>query len=360
MNSFERVRDTICHRQVDRVPCDFLAEEIVWERMKNYLNVGSNEEVLDRLDIDIRAVGPRYIGPRLLTDENGYEEIIVSGGPRNRKLYNEAGDYTTAIAYHPWADVEEIADLEGRTGWDGKLEWWDFSNIEEDIERINEKGPRWIKTHGDPSGLQHLTMWTGDEKFLCDLIADEELAVAMIEKHNEIRLEHALKSLEAGKGKIHELDGGGDYGSQAGLLISREMFRKFFKDLYMKFYKEIRKNFDVEIFFHSCGSIQELIPELIDVGVTILNPIQVSAKNMEIEVLKRRFGSQLTFHGGIDVQQVLPCFSISELRENVRESIEVLGSGGGYILAPTHNIQFDTSVESIIAMYEEAQNRVIR
>ena len=359
MNSYERVKNTILHQPADRVPCDFIAEDIVWNRMKEYFKVNTRDAVLDILDIDLRSVGPRYIGPELLTDEHGYEEIIVSGGPRNRKIYNDAGDYTTAIAYHPWGDIEEIGDLEGRTGWDGKMEWWDFSNIEEDIDRINENGRRWIKTHGDPSGLQHLTMWAGDEKFLCDLIADEELAVAMIEKHNEIRLEHALKTLEAGKGKIHELDGGGDYGSQAGLLISKEMFRKFFKDLYVKFYREIRKNFNVEIFFHSCGSIQELIPELVDVGVTILDPIQVSAKNMDIEVIKRRFGNQLTFHGGIDVQQVLPYYTIPELRKNVRNSIKVLGENGGYILAPTHNIQFDTKIENIIAMYEEAQNRVI-
>lgn len=96
-----------------------------------------------------------------------------------------------------------------------------------------------------------------------------------------------------------------------------------------------------------------------DVGVTILDPIQVSAKNMDIEVIKRRFGNQLTFHGGIDVQQVLPYYTIPELRKNVRNSIKVLGENGGYILAPTHNIQFDTKIENIIAMYEEAQNRVI-
>ena len=135
----------------------------------------------------------------------------------------------------------------------------------------------------------------------------------------------------------------------AGTVDYQRDVPQIFKDLYVKFFIEVKKNFDVEIFFHSCGSIQELIPELVDVGVTILDPIQVSAKNMDIEVIKRRFGNQLTFHGGIDVQ----------LRKNVRNSIEVLGENGGYILAPTHNIQFDTKIENILAMYEEAQNRII-
>lgn len=359
MNSFERVKNAVNHKTSDRVPCDFQAEDIVWDRLKKYFNVNEKDEILDILDIDLRSVGARYMGPELIIDENGYEEIIVSGGPRTKKIYNTDGDYTTAIAFHPWADVEAVSNLENRTGWNGKMEWWDFSHIEEDIDRINEKSKRWIKAHGDPSGLQHLTMWVGDEKFLCDLLADEDLAMAMIEKHNETRLAHALKTLEAGNGKINQLDGGGDYGTQNGLLISKDMFRRFFKDLYTKFYKEIKKNFDVEILFHSCGSIFELIPELIDVGVTILNPIQVSANNMDVNKIKNNFGDALTFHGGIDVQQVLPKYSLENLKKNVNNTIDILGNSGGYILAPTHNIQFDTSIDSIITMYETAQKRRI-
>ncbi len=360
MTSYERVRAAVRHETPDRVPCDFLAEPIIWKRIQEYFGVTTEDEVLDILDIDMRSVGPRYIGPPLITDENGYTESIVSGGPRYTKLYNDAGDYTTAIAWFPWADVEEPEDLIGRTGWDGKMEWWDFSHIEEDIDRINAVQPRWIRGHGDPSGLQHLTMWAGDEKFLCDLIADEDLAIAMIEQANKGRLEHALKTLEAGKGKIHQLDGGGDYGAQNNLLISKPMFRKFFKDYYVNFYKEIKKNFDVEIFFHSCGSIVELIPELIEVGVTILDPIQTSAVGMDPRYLKKTFGKELTFHGAMDVQQVLPKYTPAQIAQEVRDMTAILGENGGYILAPSHNIQFDTPMENIITMYETAQNRKIR
>lgn len=360
MNSYERVRAAVSHKPSDRVPCDFLAEPIVWDRIMKYFGVETREEVLDILDIDVRHVGPRYIGPPLIVDENGLHEIVISGGPRTRWIYNEAGDYTEGIAWHPWADVEEPEDLIGRTHWIGKMEWWDFSHVEEDIDRINEKQPRWIKAHGDPSGLQHLTMWVGDEKFLCDLAADEDLAVAMIEQANKNRLEHALMTLEAGKGKIHELEGGGDYSTQNGLLISKPMFRKFFKDLYVNFYREIKKNYDVEIFFHACGSIVDLIPELIEVGVTILDPIQPSARGMEINALKKNFGKDLTFHGAIDVQQVLPRYTPEQLTEEVKRVISILGKDGGYILAPSHNLQFDTSLDNILTMYETAQNRKIR
>ena len=360
MNSFERVWATVHHQTPDRVPCDFQAEGVIMDRLKKYFEVETAEEILEILDIDSRSVGPRYIGPPMITDENGLHETVIHGGPRTKRLYNAAGDYSDSIVWFPWADVEGPADLEGRTHWDGKPEWWDFSHVEEDIDRINEKAPRWIKTHGDPSGLQHLTMWVGDEKFMCDLLADEDLACAMIEQANKGRLEHALKTLEAGKGKIHELSGGGDYGAQNSLLISLPMFRKFFKELYVNFYKEVKKNFDVEISFHTCGSVVDLIPELIEVGVTILDPIQTSAKGMDINVLKQRFGKDLTFHGAIDVQQVLPRYTPEELKVFVENTIDVLGKDGGYILSPSHNLQMDTTIENILTMYETAQKRKIR
>jgi len=157
----------------------------------------------------------------------------------------------------------------------------------------------------------------------------------------------------------NELGGGGDYGTQNGPLISVDMFRTYFKDTYARFYKTIKDNFDVKIFFHCCGGIAELIPELVEVGVDILNPIQVRAHGMDIRRLKREFGRQLTFDGAIDIQETLPHATPDQVRREVRETINVLGAGGGYILGPTHAIQGDAPVENIVAMYEEAQQRRI-
>ena len=128
----------------------------------------------------------------------------------------------------------------------------------------------------------------------------------------------------------------------------------------MKFYRGIKKKFDVEIYFHSCGSIVELIPELIEVGVTILDPIQTSARGMDIRMLKNTYGRDLTFHGAMDVQQVLPRYTPEQIADEVRTNIDVLGKDGGYILSPSHNLQYDTTIENIVTMYETAQNRRIR
>lgn len=355
MNSFQRVSAAVHHQVPDRVPLDFTADPEIIERLCLALQVETYQDLLDALGIDRRTVSPRYTGPPLRTFPDGSYETIISGGPVQRDIPSPTGSPIPTTICYPWADVTIPDDLQGRWGWCGQLEWWDFSTIPDQIAALEARGPYWITAHGDPSGLQHLQMWVGDERFLLLLAENLDLAMAMIEKHNENRLEHALRTLEAGGGRIHELNGGGDYGTQQNLLISRPMFRRYFKDLYLRFYREIKRNFDVEIFFHSCGAIAALIPELIEVGVTILDPIQVRARGMEIEILKASFGDRITFHGGIDIQQLLPFGTPAEIRHEVRRTINILGAGGGYILAPTHALQPDTPVENILAMYDEAR-----
>ncbi len=357
MSSYQRVHTAVRHCQPDRVPCDYLAVTEVTDTLCTHFNVDSYDDLLDILQIDRRTVSPTYIGPQLKQFDDGSYETIVSGGPVMKDFILPNGTKSPATVHYPWSNIETPEDLQDRVGWSGDLDWWDFSGIKDQIDALQQKGDYWIAAHGDPSGLQHLCMWVGDEKFLMILAIEPDLAFAMIEQHNRFRLEHALKSLEAGGGRIHELHGGGDYGTQNGLLISKEMFRKFFKRLYVDFYTEIRKHFEVEIFFHCCGAIVELIPELIEIGVTILDPIQVSAHSMNIEYLKNRFGDRLTFHGGIDIQQLLPYGTIRQVKSEVRRTIDILGRDGGYILAPTHCLQPDTPVENILAMYEEVQNR---
>ena len=354
MNSYERYRAAVEHRQPVRVPCDFSAEPHVEEKLCLALGVTTRSELLKTLGIDRRTVQPLYTGPALQRFADGRYETIISGGPIARDIPSPSGVNSTTVWY-PWADVNRPEDLEGRWGWTGKLDWWDFSAIPGQIDALQEEGPYWIAAHGDPSGLQHLEMWVGDEKFLLTLAEDPDLAVAMIEKHNENRLEHALRTLAAGNGRIHELHGGGDYGSQKGLLISPRMFRRYFKEMYLHFYREIKNNFDVQIFFHSCGSVVDLIPDLIDIGVTILDPIQVKAHGMQIDALKGRFGDQLTFHGGIDIQELMPYGTVEQVRSAVRQTVSILGDQGGYILAPTHALQSDIPLENILAMYAEAQ-----
>lgn len=352
MTPYKRVRTAFDHQTPDRVPCDFHASTAVYEMLFKHFGISSKEELFKILQIDKRQVAPKYIGPPLKQFEDGSHEILVSGGPHWKKI-DDAG-FTESCVYFPWSAVESAQDLTDKVGWNGKIEWWDFSNIKQDIDNLEKDDEYWIAAHGDPSGLQHLCMWVGDERFYSLLAMDEDLAFAMIEQHNKYRLEYALKVLEAGGGKIHELSGGGDYSGQEGLLISKNMFNKYFRPLYKKFYSEIKKNFDVEIFFHCCGSVVDLIPDLIELGVTILDPIQTSARGMEINQLKNNYGDKLNFHGAIDIQGFLPNATPEEVKNEVKKIITVLGKNGGFMLAPGHAIQIDTPLQNILTMYETA------
>ncbi|MFC2159773.1 uroporphyrinogen decarboxylase family protein, partial [Actinomycetota bacterium] len=158
-----------------------------------------------------------------------------------------------------------------------------------------------------------------------------------------------------GDGKIDITSVSDDFGTQKGLMISIDMFKKYFKEQYIKLNK-LAKSYDIKVFHHDDGSIMDLIPELIECRIDILNPIQWHLPGMDLNKLKQDFGNSICFHGGIDNQNVLPFGTPKDVEKEVSSCIEVLaGDKTGYILAPCHNIQVNTSVENILKMYETAK-----
>jgi uroporphyrinogen decarboxylase len=142
-----------------------------------------------------------------------------------------------------------------------------------------------------------------------------------------------------------------DLGSQDRLLLSRRTRERFIYPMLRRL-SEVVHGEGVRLMFHSCGAIREVMPELIDCGVDILNPLQPGAKGMEPKELKKEFGEALVFHGAIDIQYLLPLESAESVREETNRRIQLLGESGGYILAPSHNLQEDIPLENIKAMYE--------
>jgi uroporphyrinogen decarboxylase len=146
-----------------------------------------------------------------------------------------------------------------------------------------------------------------------------------------------------------------DLASQNQTLVAPETYRKLIKPRHARLFSFIKQQakVPVKIFYHSCGAVASIIPDLIDAGIDILNPVQVSATGMDTRQLKRRFGKDLTFYGGgVDTQQVLPRGAPAQVREEVRRRIEDLAPGGGFIFNTVHNIQADVPPENIIAMWE--------
>jgi len=174
----------------------------------------------------------------------------------------------------------------------------------------------------------------------------------------EIKMEYWARALELVGENVTMVHEGDDLAGQDRLLIAPELYRDFLKPRHTRLFEFIRKHAatDVKIFYHSCGAVAALIPDLIESGIDILNPVQVNAADMDTRRLKRLYGKEITFYGGgVDTQRVLPRGTPAEVRAEVRRRIDDLAPGGGFIFATVHNIQADVPPENIEAMWETLQ-----
>ena len=202
------------------------------------------------------------------------------------------------------------------------------------------------------------TSWylVGLEKLLMDMMTAAEYVDPLLDRIMEVNLAIGKELIAMGAAMIWA---GDDFGSQNGMLISPDLWRQYFKPRMKYMFDEFRKvNPDIIIAWHTCGSVVPIIPELIEIGLDVLNPIQPLAHGMDAGYLKKTYGDRLVFFGGFDIQQLMPSGTPEEIRAEVRRLKSVLGKNGGYIIAPAHNIQDDTSVENILAFFDEAKKSV--
>jgi uroporphyrinogen decarboxylase len=195
----------------------------------------------------------------------------------------------------------------------------------------------------------------GYEQFLVDLASDPVLAETLLDKNLELAIQFWDAYLSEVGEYVQVAAQGDDLGMQTGSIISPRMYRKYIKPRHTQLFNFIRSKTKAKIFLHSCGSVYNLIPDLIEAGVEILSPVQFTAANMDLARLKKDFGKDLTFWGGgVDTQQVLPHASLQEIRKSVSRSIDIMAPGGGFVFVPVHNIQADITPERIEAVYQTA------
>ena len=206
-------------------------------------------------------------------------------------------------------------------------------------------------------GILETALWLrGYEDFYLDIGSDSRECAYLLDAIKEYFIEWNRRYLSAVKGEADIIAIGDDYGMQDRMLLSPEMWRTHIKTRYGELIEGIKSAYPtVKVFHHSCGSVFPIIEDLIDIGVDILNPIQPTAKDMEPQKLKERFGERITFHGGVDVQTLLPFGSPHDIRKEVTRRLDVLSEKGGYIIAPSHNIQAGTPVENIFAFYDSVK-----
>lgn len=341
MTSRERVLTAVARRMADRTPADYKAEPEVNRYMMEHLEVGHYEGLLRRLEIDIRRLEPRYVGPPFRTFADGIIEDYW--GIRSKHLEAAHGSYDMHVRTPLW-DAHSVEDLE-KHAWP-RPDIFDYSVMRDQYER--HRGYAVMYEGADlftrPCILRNM------ENVMVDMVERPEMAHYLFGRFTDFYCEDITRALEATRGGFDIYCEWSDYGTQRGPLISVAMFREFIAP-YLKRLVDLCHASGVKFMAHSCGAIRAFIPDLIDLGVDILDPIQVAAADMEPAGLKRDFGQRLAFHGGVCTQRTLPFGTPQDVREAVLDRIATLGAGGGYILASTHDISADTLPENITAMY---------
>jgi len=194
----------------------------------------------------------------------------------------------------------------------------------------------------------------GLEQSLIDPLLDPEFTHLLVGRISDFFYDHHRRMFEACEGLIDVAEVTDDLGSQTGPLISLELYRKFYAPHHKRFI-DLCHEFRIKVFHHDDGSCRRFLPLLVEMGIDILNPIQWICPGMDMRELKAEFGDRVCFHGAIENQRILPFGTPEEVRAEVRHCIDTLASNGtGYIIAPCHNLQVNTPVENIIAMYDEA------
>lgn len=359
----ERFALTLQHRDVDRPPMDLGATDMTGieggaRRLAPLLGLApgggeeTDEAVLRALGIDIRGVGHILAPPSPLARRISATEHADAWG-----IVYQWNGHHHEMTGHPLAGAT-IGDLE-RFPWPDPdlIDRRHIRELGEKARLLREQTP-WVVCGRHPCyGVFELGCWMcGFDDFLARMAGEPEF----VRRFFEIILRYQQRVEEIYYGAVgrhlHFTTSGDDFGTQTGPFMSPAMFREMVKPFLAARIRHIRRFTDAAFFHHTCGGVAPLIPDLIEAGVEILNPLQPRAAGMEPAALKRDFGRRLTFHGGVDTQELLPRGSPAEVREEVARLVRVLGAGGGYILAAAHHLQEDVPLANVVAMFAAGRN----
>ncbi len=346
MTSKERVLAAIRHQVADRTAITFDAEKEVYAALYHHLGLNSKEELFDRLHVDTWMILPgNFIYP--LAEESKLEKTSI-WGHKTRVTPYSGGKYDELI-FSPLAGRDQIADIKSHA-WPspGIL---DFSHFSREATAHRDRAIIGVFTWG---AYFIASFVRGIENLLMDFVLHKKYAEHLIQTIAEISLAALNRLLESqGKG-IDIIYMADDYCSQNGPLFGPETFREFVVP-YLRKMVEVTHRHDKKFLLHCCGAVRPLLPMIIEARVDMLEPVQIRARGMDPAGLKRDFGKDLCFYGGMDLQQVLCKGSPQEVADEVKRLIDILGENGGYILGPGHTyIQVDAPLENILQMYDAA------
>ena len=329
----------------DRIVCDYGATAEVTARLCNELGCASERALWERLGIDkLVLLGPTH---PLAKEDTWHMQSLWSIWHievTNISYGDGLGTYEEAVS-HPLANAETAADIE-------RFDWPDPALFDSDGMRA--ECAEW---HGYPilggcyEPFYLYCRLRGMEQALADLAVNPAVAEAALERIYYLHAAVIGRTLEAARGLIDFIYVAEDLGTQNTLLMSPGSFRRFLKP-WMRKMIDLSHSLGAKVMHHDDGAIRPLLPELIDIGIDVLNPIQWRCAGMDREGLARDFGKSLVFHGGVDNQQTLPFGTPGDVKREVAENIRIFREGKGYVVAPCHNLQPNTSTANILALYE--------
>jgi len=368
MTSRERVLCALNHQEPDRVPIFFGTSGVTtmntaaYDRFKAHLGIRRetrtfwralqyallDEDVMVRFHSDGRPLIPGPPPSQLNRDLTPNRFVDAWG----ITWQYESGNAYYDIAERPLQHAT-IADLE-KYPWPDLAHPSRFAGLREQARAIRQAGYAVVALSG-VTPFEYSYMLRGMDQWFLDLGGDPEFAHALMRKLTNLMRSAAERLLEEAGEYIDVIVTGDDLGSQNAPLISPAMYRRLVKPYHAELLGAIKQRTAARIFYHSDGDIYPLLDDLLEVGIDLLNPVHVSARDMgDTARLKQRYGQRLSFCGAIDSQEVLPHGTPEDVRAEVRRRIRDLAPGGGYILASVHCIQPDVPPENVCAMLEEA------
>ena len=409
MTSRERVLASIAHQQPDRVPIDLGAtpssgiSAIAYARLRKHLGISGGhtrvydvvqqlaqpeEEILNRFKVDVIDIGrtfntrdehwddvqlfdgsaaqyPAWFHPTP-TPEGGFKYYAPDGTEiatqlKNMNYFDQSifpweDDYPADFSKLPEAMSKVLWAAMAHSPWDnaGQPDFW--KRLRENAIALRETSDRATMVVIGCNLFEWGTFLRRIDNFLMDLIAEPEHVERLLEMLMEIHLKTLERVCQTVGDVVDVCRFGDDLGMDTGPFMAPGTYRTLFKKHHTRLCEYVHKHSQMKTFLHSCGSIYSLLPDLIDAGFDVINPVQTACYQMEPERLKKEFGRDITFWGGgADTRHVLNHGTVEQVKEDVKRRLEILAPGGGFVFNTIHNILPDVSPQNVVAMYEAVE-----
>ena len=344
MNGRERVRLAVQHKVTDRVPVDYAARADVTENFRKYLGLPDQESLLQKLGVDIRRFPVIEIVPSFL-ERSGGESLIHHPDGTIENVWG--------VVQKPSADGNYMQMINGPFFETDDLDSFDWPSLDciESVESVKKKVDVY---NGECSVFTYVnnpfkSCWQmrGLQNYLCDTVADEDFAIALWERSAAYELQKGINFIKAGGDVIQVV---GDIAMQDRMMVSPAAWRSIDKPRLAEMLQTWKSyNPDIMLYFHSDGDMEEVLPDLIEIGFQIIDPIQPEC--MDVNRIKKQYGKNFTIHGTISVQQTLPFGTVEDVRKETESRIALAQEDGGMIIAPANHVLDDTPLENFLEIY---------